>query len=444
MYRIFLVARRDFLAAIRSKPFLIGLVVAPLLFGSGFIALAVNKAKPDIAERRIALLDRTGLAASEVIAAAAEKNSRQMFDKLTGRQLTPRYILDTVPVAAGDPDVQRLALSARVRRHELFAFLEIGRDVLDAPPPPAGTEKIPPSTRVDYYSNAGGIDETRDWLSGPLNDGLRRARLARLGVDPARFTTLLAPASVQSMSLLSRDPRTGEIRAAHKRSEVEIAIPFILMMMLAMMVLMSAGPMLGAVADDKQQRVFEMLLASTSPFELMMGKVAAAVALTLVGSVFYWVAAVFALQSFAMLGLAPWGLLPWFFIYLVADMLVVCSLGIAVGSACASPNDAQHLAMIVMGPTLIPLLLLMPIMQAPQGAFATVFSLLPPFTPLVMIMRQALPGGVPAWQPWAGLTGVLVWTAAVTWAAARIFRIGILVQGKTAKLSEMLQWAIRG
>ncbi len=443
MHRVFLVAKRDFLAAIRSKPFLIGLVVAPLLFGSGFIALAFSKAKPDTAERRIALLDRTGLAAPEVVAAAGEKNAKDIFDKLTGRQVTPRYIFETVAPASGDPDLQRLALSARVRRRELFAFLEIGRDVLDSAPA-ADTEKLPPSARVDYYSNAGGIDETRQWLSGPLSDGLRRARLARLGIDRARFAALLSPASIQTMSLLSRDPKTGEIRAAHKRSEVEMAIPFVLMMMLAMMVLMSAGPMLGAVADDKQQRVFEMLLGSASPFELMMGKVAAAVALTLVGSVFYWVAAVFALQSFAMLGLAPWGLLPWFFVYLVADMLVVCSLGIAVGSACASPNDAQHLAMIVMGPTIIPLLLLLPIMQSPQGAFATVFSLLPPFTPLVMLMRQAMPGGVPAWQPWVGLTGVLLWSAAVTWAAARVFRIGILVQGKTAKMSDLVQWAIRG
>ncbi len=445
MRRVFLVAKRDFLAAIRSKPFLIGLVVAPLLFGSGFIMLAITKAKPDTAERRIALLDRTGLAAPEIIAVAAEKNTKDMFDRLTGRQITPRYVFETVAPAPGDPNLQRLELSFRIRRHELFAFLDIGRDVLDSiPPRAADAEKLPPSARVDYYSNAGGIDETRQWLSGPLNDGLRRARLARLGVDRARFSALLCPASIESMSLLSRDAKTGEIHAAHKRSEVELAIPFVLMMMLAMMVLMSAGPMLGAVADDKQQRVFEMLLGSASPLELMMGKVAAAVALTLVGSIFYWVAAVFALQSFAMIGLAPWSLLPWFFVYLVADMLVVCSLGIAVGSACASPNDAQHLAMIVMGPTMVPLLLLLPIMQAPQGMFATVFSLLPPFTPLVMLMRQAMPGGVPAWQPWVGLTGVLLWSAAITWAAARIFRIGILVQGKTAKLSELAQWALRG
>ncbi len=50
---------------------------------------------------------------------------------------------------------------------------------------------------------------------------------------------------------------------------------------------------------------------------------------------------------------------------------------------------------------------MVPLAQQPNGVFATVVSLIPPFTPLVMMMRQAMPGGVPAWQPWVGLVGVL-------------------------------------
>jgi ABC-2 type transport system permease protein len=90
------------------------------------------------------------------------------------------------------------------------------------------------------------------------------------------------------------------------------------------------------------------------------------------------------------------------------------------------------------------LFLLAPILQAPNGAVSTVMSFLPPFTPLIMLMRQAMPAGVPAWQPWVSLAGVIAWTVFTTWAAARIFRIGILAQGKTAKISEMARWAIKG
>jgi ABC-2 type transport system permease protein len=60
------------------------------------------------------------------------------------------------------------------------------------------------------------------------------------------------------------------------------------------------------------------------------------------------------------------------------------------------------------------------------------------------LMRQALPAGVPWWQPWVALVGVVLWAIALIWAASRVFRIGILSQGKAPKLSELVQWALRG
>lgn len=443
MHRILLVAKRDFLAAIRSKPFLFGLFLAPILFGSGFIGLAVSKAKPDIAERRIAVLDHTGVASGAVCSAILDKNSKELSGK-DGTKKYPPYQCSSVVPDESNLAAQRLELSDRIRHRELFAFLEIGHDAIH-PPKAVDPEKIPVASRIDYYGKPGGIDETRGWLSGPVNDAIRAVRLAELGVDRSRFSATLASSTVQTMSLLSRDPKTGAIADSHKNSEIEtFAIPFVLMMMLAMMVLMSAGPMLGAVADDKQQRVFEMLLASASPFELMTGKMLAAVGLTLTSSVFYMAAALLVLQNMALMGVAPLSVLPWFFIYLVADILVLSSLSIAVGSACSSPNDAQHLALPVLMPTMIPLFLIMPIMQAPNGTLSTVMSFVPPFTPLIMLMRQAMPGGVPFWQPWVGLIGVIAWSIFATWAAARIFRIAILAQGKTPKITDLARWAIKG
>jgi len=71
-------------------------------------------------------------------------------------------------------------------------------------------------------------------------------------------------------------------------------------------------------------------------------------------------------------------------------------------------------------------------------------SLVPPFTPILMLLRQAMPTGVPAWQPWVGLTGVLVFAAATVWAASRIFRVAILMHGQTAAAGEMVRWAMKG
>jgi ABC-2 type transport system permease protein len=71
-------------------------------------------------------------------------------------------------------------------------------------------------------------------------------------------------------------------------------------------------------------------------------------------------------------------------------------------------------------------------------------SFIPPFTPLMMMLRQAAPGGIPAWQPWVGLVGLAACTVVALWAAARIFRIGLLAQGKTPTMAEMLRWAVKG
>ena len=220
--------------------------------------------------------------------------------------------------------------------------------------------------------------------------------------------------------------------------------PFVLGMLLMMIVLTIAGPMLSAVAEDKMQRVFEMLLTSATPFDLMAGKITSAIAVALTSAAFYVVAAVFILASLAELGLAPLALLPWFFVYLVAEVTLISAFATAIGTACGSPQDARNLQMVVMLPILVPLFLMLPIVTQPNGPIATIASFFPLFTPLLMLMRQASASGIPAWQPYVGLAGVLVTTVLIAWASSRIFRIAILSQGKTPSFAELVRWSING
>src|SRR5579871_1845981 len=444
MRKILLVAKRDYLQAIRSKAFLFALIAAPIIGGGSFLGLAVMKAKPDIQDRRVVIVDRTGVAAATVIEAAAERNRDDLLDKITGRQVRPRYIFETAAPGDANPNTLRLALSDRIRRRELFAFVEIGSDALH-PVKVDNPDKMPESSRVDYYSNGAAIDESLSWISGAVNDGLRRARLTQLGVDHSKFSDVLGSTKLQTMSLIVKDEKTGDIQEARKKSELEgFVVPFVFVMLLVMIVLFAVGPVLGAVAEDKMQRVFEMLLASATPFELIVGKVLASVGLSLTSSAVYVIGGLFVLQGMAMMGLAPLSLIPWFLIYMIAEVTVLCAMATALGAACASPSDAQHLAMLLFAPVLIPMFLLTPIMQQPNGGLALSLSLFPPFTPVLMMMRQAMPSGIPMWQPFAGLIGTIAWTLAVAWAAARIFRIGILMQGKTPSLPELMRWAVRG
>jgi ABC-2 type transport system permease protein len=417
--KILLIAKRDYVAAVMRKAFLIGLVVAPLLFGGSFLGIALLRV--GAGERRVALVDRTGTAASAVIDAARNKSAEDLAGKSAPQMIVSRYIFETVQPDR-DAAAQRIALSERVRRRELFAFIEIERG------------------KVAYYTDSQS-GPARQWLASAVDNGLRRARLAELGVDPSHFDEVLRSVPMENRSLASRN----RVPDAPRRNPIEAtAVPFTLLFLMMTITMMGAAPMLQGVAEDKMQRVFEMLLASATSFELIAGKVLASVGVSLTGSVFYVTAGLFVLQGMAMIGLAPFALLPWFFLFLICEVTILSALGAALGSACSTPRDAQQLVMVILSPVMLPIFLIFPLTEQPNGPLATAMSFFPPFTPLIMMLRQAMPGGVPAWQPWVGLAGVAVWTLLTTWAAARVFRIGILLQGQTPKVAELLRWVVRG
>jgi ABC-2 type transport system permease protein len=439
MRKILLMARRDYVESVKSKAFILGLIVAPLLFGGGFLGIALIKKRPDLRDRHVAILDHTGVAAGFIVAAAAEKNEKELYRKGTREQISPRYILEVSAPATADPQEQRLTLSDRVRSRELIAFLEIWPQALE---PESATAKSSP--RIAIYSNSTGVDNARNWLRDPVNRGIRQVHLRKLGVPEDRQDVLLQGVSLDAMSLFARDTKTGAVQAARKSDGAEIAAPLGLVMLLTMIVMVGTAPMLSAVTEDKNQRIFEMLLGLATPFELMAARVLAALGRAVTSSALYLVGGILVLQGMSMLGVVPFELLPWFFVYLVAHVVMLCSFAAALGAACSSPQDAQNLAVVLIAPIMIPYFLLVPVMESPNGPLATAISLVPPFTPPMMLLRQALPTGVAWWQPWLGLLLVVAWTIAGTWAAARIFRIAILMQGQAPKLREMARWALRG
>ena len=439
MHRILVVAKRDYLAVVRTKAFILGLIVFPIMFGGGSMATALLQNRDGAKSRRVAILDHTGVAAPEIIRAAKEKKPDSLAGDAGDFEPPPPPSLDFEIVAPdpAHPDEQRLALSDRLRSGELAAFLEVGSDALHP-------QTAKPAS-IAYYAAGGGIDTNARTLAEAVNNGLRRARLKELGVAETRFPDVLASVSLQNMALITRDSRTGAIHEPRKRGAAEsFAIPFVLVLMLAMIVMIGASPTLSNVAEDKLQRVFEMLLGTVTPFELIAGKVLASVAQSLTSSIFYIIGGLLLLQGMALFGVAPLALLPWFFVYLLAEVVMLCALAAALGAACGSPQDAQQLVIFLFIPIIFPLFLLAPVMQAPNGPFATAMSLFPLFTPLVMMLRQSLPGGVPAWQPWVGLVEILILTPVMTWGAARIFRVAILAQGQRPSPAELLRWAVRG
>jgi ABC-2 type transport system permease protein len=325
-----------------------------------------------------------------------------------------------------------------VRSRSLYAFVEIGADVLH-PEPDAG--RAP----VHYYAKNGALDDLHRWIATPINDELRRRRLLNAGVDVTKVTNLFDWVPVQSMSLVALDAQTGAVTKAQRRGEAEaVLLPMVTQILMFMLLMMGATPLLQTIMEEKTQRIAEVMLASVTPFQLMMGKLLGGVAVSLTGSAVYVLGGIGTLMSMAMTAFIPYHVLPWFFAYLLSSIFLFGAMFAAVGSACSDPKDAQSLQLPAMLPLIVPMFLLAPLLKEPHSTMATALSLFPPFTPTLMLLRLSTPGGVPGWQPWVGLAGVVALGALSVWAGGRIFRVGILMQGKPPKLTDLVRWAVRG
>jgi len=140
----------------------------------------------------------------------------------------------------------------------------------------------------------------------------------------------------------------------------------------------------------------------------------------------------------------PLDLLVWFGVYQALAVLMIGSLFIAVGAACTDMRETQTMLWPVMLLVTLPMFVWVNVIREPNSTFSTWVSLFPFATPMLMLGRQAVPPGIPWWQPVLGIVLVLLTTVLCVYVAGRIFRVGLLLQGKGAKVSEMVKWVFRG
>ncbi len=438
MRKVLRIAQREYLATVRTKGFILGLVFAPVILGGSALAMVLFKGQVDTGDRVVAVVDHSGLVAETVAAMAEARNAAEVYDSVTGEKIRPAYLIEIVVPDEANPDRQRLRLSDRVRQRELHAFVEIGPGVLH----PRGTDG---GAGISYYSSKAALDELRRWVERPINDQLRRLRLAESGVDPAAASDMFDWLSAEPMGLVSVDPESGAIAEARRMTEAEaIVAPLVMPMLMFLMLMLGAIPLLNAVMEEKSQRIAEVVLGSARPFQFMAGKVLGGVAVSLTAALVYVVGGVFAVREMGLAEYIPYHVLPWFFVYTLLAIVMLGATYAAFGSTCNDPSEAQSLMLPAMLPVMIPIFLMVPVLKEPESTFATALSLFPVFTPILMLIRQTIVEGLPAWQPWVGVGGMAVFTLLAVWAAGRVFRVAILMQGTPPKLGLMLRWTVRG
>jgi len=438
MNKIWTLFKREYRAAVRTKSFIISLLLVPIMMGGGFAAMIIMEKNKDTDDKHFVVIDHSGLMEEQLKEALEVRNTEEIFHSRTGEQIDAAFIVEFMEPDLQDPAGQQLALSNRVESQELHAFIEIGPDILH----PAGEGK---EAYLKYYSQHSFADDIRYWFQNVVNNSLREMRAAELNLEEAQAQDLLWWIEVEGMGLFSVDEKTGEALEAERTNELQtFFVPYILLILMFMFVMMSAIPQLSSVMEEKSEKIAEVLLGTITPFQFMMGKVMGGIGVSLTIAAIYVLSGVFTLKYIGMESLIPVDVLPWFFIFTVLFVLMVGSGMAALGATCNDNKDAQSLTFPGILPAIIPLFLIAPVIADPTGPLATTMAFIPPFTPTIMVMRMASSVTIPMWQPVVGLLGVIIYTIFTVWIGARVFRTAILIQGQKPTLATLYKYAFRG
>ena len=424
--KMLIVALSEFTTLTKSKAFVIGILMMPIFMMIAFGVQKFTRNATDIKDRHFVVVDRTG-ALFPAIKAAADEWNRGVA--ATGVQTAPRF-LPTEESFDEKDEQARAALSDRTRKDQIYAFVEIPADALD----PASTQTI------RYYSNRPAYRTLPSWIATTVNREVWNHRFRAAAIDRALVTRLTKRVDISELGLLQRDA-SGQIRAAAPIDKVRtVAIPVGMMMILLFSVMSGAPQLLNSVIEEKMSRISEVLIGSVTPFQLMMGKLIGSVAVSVL------LAAIYVVGGLAVANYMGYGDairasdIVWLLLFLTMASFMFGSIFITIGAACSDLKDAQGMmtpAMLIM---MLPWMTWFAILNAPESPISVSLSLFPTATPFLMLLRIMLPPGPPLWQIVLSVALTALTSIAAVYAAGKIFRTGLLMQGKAATFGEMWKW----
>jgi ABC-2 type transport system permease protein len=428
MTRALVVAHAEFLAIVRGKAFIIGILMMPVLIALSIAFQIFAARQADVADHKVAIIDRSGVLYDALAAAAAERNRESTTD---GVRSGPVFLLEPVPAdrPAGDA---RVELSDRVRGRDLFAFVDIPATIVD----PARTDE----DEVEYYTETPSYATLPNWIRTTVEREAAARRFSTAAVDAAVVERLSRGVNLTTLDLVTR-AADGTVADARRVGPLQTFVMPFAMMYLLFFALMSAAPqLLTAVVEEKMSRISEVLIASVSPTQLMAGKLLGVSAVAALLALVYITGGVYLALQAGQPGLIHVPLLLWFVLFLLTAVLMFGAVFLAVGAACSDLKDSQSMMQPLMIFLLLPVLAAPVVIQAPHSTLSIVLSMIPTATPFLMLVRLALTPPPPLWQVALSLTLTGLATAALIWAAGRIFRVGLLMQGKAPNLPELLRW----
>jgi ABC-2 type transport system permease protein len=414
------ITKREYLARLRSKGFWISTIALPMMMAAWAVlpSLMVAKARTS---QKLAIVDRTDQVADLLQTTLAE------LAKRTADQVS--FDLEVVEPQV-DAESQRTALDQRVLDEDIAAWIWIDPEMLA-------------ENRVEYHAESVSNFITQQALTGALSAAVQQVRLVDSGYDPEIVAELSS----------SIDLETVRISEEGSRAEGGLggfALAFAVFMVLYMTTLIYGQQVMLGVLEEKSSRVVEVLLSTVDPIDLMAGKIAG---IGLAGltqlAIWFATAAVLTAPGFvAIMAFLPAGtelptlspiLVLHFFLLFILGYFFYATFYAMIGSAFNNPQEAQQMASLAVVFVVLPWIFFLPILNDPDSTLAVVTSLIPIFTPFLMVLRIAVKMP-PTWQILLGYFLTTALCAGMIWLCARIYRVGILMYGKKPSLRELWRW----
>jgi ABC-2 type transport system permease protein len=453
MRKIRVIALREFLAAVRTKAFLLTILMMPILMSASIGLQVMFKKLDDAKEKVYVVIDHTpGQKLGKFLQATASvMQAFKAKDSEIAGLIGTKTSFELVPAATGGPEAlaqQRFDISQKIEKGEYQALVEIGpkvADLRDLSEMFVNPDKTDDKAAVRFQAKNVGAITFRRIIEVLINQGVQMERFQQKGIAAETVAQIQQPVVVKLKALTRKDAKTGEyVDGADEAQIINLVLPGVLIAMMFMIIMIGATPAMHGVVEEKGQRIAEVLLGSVTPFQLMAGKLLGVIGVSMTMATVYLGGGFFLASYFGFADLVPLSLIAWFVPMLVLALLIFGSLFIAVGAAASDVKDTQTLLMPIMMMACLPFFAMGPIMQDPNGPIARACSFFPFATPMLLVARQSVPPGVPLWEMLAGIALVLVTTTLCVWAAGRIFRIGILSQGKTPRFIDLIKWVVKG
>jgi ABC-2 type transport system permease protein len=439
MKKFLAVIKREYLQRVRTRFFIISTVMGPVVLGL-FAVFPVYIANMNFGgATRLAVIDQSGkvydafqnaLTTEETENSDSENenkapNPQMQRDASFGRQ---KFHTELVSLNGRTLEQVKRDLNERVRANELDGYVIIPTDVLADGKP-------------EFYGRSTGDIFTRETLSDSLSRAVREQRLAENKIDQH----VLREASRRVTLVSTKISNRGE----EKVSSSGFTLVFSFGLLIYVAILLYGQTVLGAVIEEKETRIAEILFSSMRSFPLMMGKLVG-VSLVALTQLSIWAIAFTLLAGFGVsmatargvptsIPHVPPMVLVCFLLFFLLGYFIYATVYALIGSMVTTVQEGGQLAIPVVLMLVAGFYFVFPIIRSPNSSLAFWASMFPFLAPITMMVRITTETP-PAWQIILSLAIGFTTVVGLVWLTARVYRVGMLMYGKRATIPEVWRW----